>query len=313
MKKKTIKKLLLVSAVVGVMLSTTACRKPYDTPELVTVEPSQTAFLINLVGDAEAQDIFKSQDLLAKAKVASKEVQIPHRWVQTGRRGWQGEWRDSARLLLVERKPETREWTESNSTGTSASNQGIVAESSQSIGFMARMNISAQIDESDAVKFLYRYNSKSLAQILDTEIRASIETAFVEKCSKMTMEQIIVSKEAVMKEVRDKVIPTFKDRGINITVLGLKGDLTYNNPAIQESIDKKFKSINELEAQKTENERILSKAKADAEAIAMQQATIEKSLKLRELENQSEAIKKWDGKLPQYMTGKDTMMSIPIK
>ena len=64
----------------------TGCRKPYDKPELVTIEPSQTAFLVPLIGDTGNQGSFESEDLLLEAKVATKEIQIPHRWVQTGRR-----------------------------------------------------------------------------------------------------------------------------------------------------------------------------------------------------------------------------------
>ena len=71
----------------------TGCRKPYDKPEFVTIEASQTAFLIPLVGDTTEQSAFDSEELLLEHKVATKEIQIPHRWVQTGRRHWMGDWR----------------------------------------------------------------------------------------------------------------------------------------------------------------------------------------------------------------------------
>ena len=88
-----------------------ACgRKPYDKPEFVTIEASQTAFLIPLVGDSGAQGVFESEALLLEAKVATKEIQIPHRWVQTGRKTYMGEWRPSATLIVVERKPVSRSW-----------------------------------------------------------------------------------------------------------------------------------------------------------------------------------------------------------
>ena len=58
-------------------------------PELVTIEASQTAFLIPLIGDINDQGAFESEELLLEAKIATKEIQIPHRWVQLGRRlGW---------------------------------------------------------------------------------------------------------------------------------------------------------------------------------------------------------------------------------
>ena len=54
-------------------------RKPYDKPEFVTIEPSQTAFLIPLVGDTTTQSAFESEEMLLEAKIATKEIQIPHR------------------------------------------------------------------------------------------------------------------------------------------------------------------------------------------------------------------------------------------
>ena len=75
-----IKKLITLLLVI-VMACTlfTGCRKPYDKPEFVTIEASQTAFLIPLVGDTGAQSAFESEELLLEAKVATKEIQIPHR------------------------------------------------------------------------------------------------------------------------------------------------------------------------------------------------------------------------------------------
>ena len=106
-----IKKLIVLLLVI-VMTCTmfTGCRKPYDKPEFVTIEASQTAFLIPLVGDSTTQSAFESEELLIEAKVATKEIQIPHRWVQTGRRHWMGNWKPSATLIVVERKPVSRSW-----------------------------------------------------------------------------------------------------------------------------------------------------------------------------------------------------------
>lgn len=307
------KKIVLVVLIMVMVFSMTGCMRPYDKPELVTISPSQTAFLIPLQGQTSDQKEFMSEKFLQDAKVATKEIQIPHRWLQEGRMSNNGKWIPSAKLIIVERKPETREWTESQSTGTSSKNEGVTAESKESIGFMARMNCSAQIDEGNAVKFLYRYNNKTLSEIMDTEIRARVESAFVEQCSKYTLEDILLNKESIMNEVRKSVIPYFDERGITITVIGMKGEFTYLNPAIQEAIDNKFKSAQSLVTQKNENERILSKAKADAEAVAIQSQSIEKSIKLRELENQLKAIEKWDGKMPTYVSGNEgSVFGIPV-
>ena len=302
--KKT-KKLLLAGLIVGVMGSTTACVKPYDTPEFYTIEASQTAFLIPLVGDTTSQASFESEELLAQAKVATKEVQIPHRWVQTGRFGWQGEWRPSAKLIVVERTPETREWSSAKDNGTSTKNQAIYAESKESIGFSVGMNCSAQIyTEDDAVKFLYSYNNKTLEQIMDSEIRSRVESKFVEECAKYSLNEILVNKEQIMNTVREDVTNYFGDKGITITVLGMKDGIEYEDEAIQTAINDKFSSEQKLVTQENNNKVIVSKAEAEAEAqrIAAEAEAdankkIAESLTPELIEKQK--IEKWKGDVPQ--------------
>ena len=302
---KKSKKLLLTGLIVGVMGLTTACVKPYDTPEFYTIEASQTAFLIPLVGDTTSQASFESEELLAQAKVATKEVQIPHRWVQTGRFGWQGEWRPSAKLIVVERTPETREWSSAKDNGTSAKNQAIYAESKESIGFSVGMNCSAQIyTEDDAVKFLYSYNNKTLEQIMDSEIRARVESKFVEECAKYSLNEILVNKEQIMNTVREDVTNYFGDKGITITVLGMKDGIEYEDEAIQTAINEKFSSEQKLVTQENNNKVIVSKAEAEAEAQRIAaEAEADANKKLAEsltpelIEKQK--IEKWNGDVPQ--------------
>lgn len=278
----------------------TGCVKPYDKPAFVTIEPHQTAFLIPLIGDTTNQASFESEEMLMQAKVSTKEIQIPHYWVQTGRMPWTGEYRDTVALIIVDRSPVTREWSSTDGVGTSAVNQAIYAESSESIGFSAGMNCSAQIySEEDAVKFLYCYNNKPLSEIMDSEIRARVESKFVEECASRTLNEILTEKEEIMKSVRDDVTTYFAERGITITVLGMKDGLEYDDATIQKSINDKFSSEMKLTTQKNENERIISEAEAMAEANRI----LSESLTDEVLRQQM--YEKWDGKLPEVMTGAD--------
>lgn len=282
----------------------TGCVKPYDKPEFVTIEPHQTAFLIPLIGDTGNQASFESEAMLREAKVAAKEIQIPHRWVQTGRFHWRGEYRDTMALIVVDRSPVTREWSSSKDVGTSAVNQAIYAESSESIGFSAGMNCSAQIySEDDAAKFLYCYNNKPLSEIMDTEIRARVESNFVEECASRTLNDILIEKEEIMSTVRNDVTTYFAERGITITVLGMKDGLEYDDPSIQSSINDKFSSEMKLTTQENENQRIISEAEAKAEANRI----LSESLTDEVLKQQM--YEKWNGELPK-VTGGDTMIGL---
>ena len=294
------KMIALVLMLVLVCTCLCGCVRPYDKPEFVTIEPHQTAFLIPLIGDTTSQASFESEEMLLEAKVATKEVQIPHRWVQTGRRHWKGEWRPTMTLIVVDRTPVTREWSSTATSGTSTANQAIYAESSESIGFSVRMNCSAQIyTEADAAKFLYSYNNTSLSTVMDTEIRARVESKFVEECASRTLNDILIEKEAIMETVRTDVMSYFEERGITITVLGMKDGLEYDDPTIQQSINDKFSSEMKLTTQENENRRIVSEAEAKAEANRILSESITDEILKQQY------YEKWDGKLPNVMAGSD--------
>ena len=304
-----VKKLILVALMLVLCLSLAGCRKPYDKPEFVKITPSQTAFLIPLIGDSTTQSAFESEDLLAQHKVATKEIQIPHRWVQMGRMNWNGEWKPSAELIVVERKPVSRSW-DSGDNAASSANRAIFGGSSDNIGIYVGMNCTAMIEEADAVKFLYRYNNTPLETIIDNDIKKLVEDRFNIETSKYTSTELGAAKGEIMEAVKAYVIPYFKEYGITITVLGIKEDISYENPEIQKAIDAKFASEQELVIQQNKNEANIAKAEAEAQAIliaAQAQAEANKllsdSLNDRLLEQMY--YEKWNGELP-YIYGSDT-------
>lgn len=304
-----IKKLIVLLLVI-VMSCTlfTGCRKPYDKPEFVTIEASQTAFLISLVGDTTTQSAFESEDLLNEAKVATKEIQIPHRWVQTGRKHWMGDWKPAATLIVVERKPVSRSWESGSSAD--ASTKAIFGETSDQIGIYVGMNCTAMIEEKNAAKFLYRYNSTPLETVIDTDIKKLVEDRFNVETAKYTSAELGAKKGEIMEAVKDFVVPYFEEYGITITVLGMKEGVSYENDEIQKAIDAKFASEQELVIQQNKNEAALAKAEADAAATIMAaeaQATandlLSKSMTPALLEKMY--YEKWNGELP-YIYGDST-------
>lgn len=313
MKMKKLIVLLLVLIMTCTMF--TGCRKPYDKPEFVTIEASQTAFLIPLVGDSTTQSAFESEELLAEAKVATKEIQIPHRWVQTGRQPWMGEWKPSATLIVVERKPVSRSW-ESGDSAAASSNRAIFGETSDQIGIYVGMNCTAMIEEKDAAKFLYRYNNTPLETVIDTDIKKLVEDRFNIETAKYTSTELGAAKGEIMEAVKNYVIPYFKEYGITITVLGMKEGVSYENDEIQKAIDAKFASEQELVIQQNKNEANIAKAEAEAEAMIMlAEAQAEANRILAEsLTNEILAqmyYEKWNGELP-YIYGADGTPLIQI-
>ena len=298
----------LALIVVMICCLCTGCRRPYDKPEFVTIEASQTAFLIPLVGDTTTQSAFESEELLLEAKVATKEIQIPHRWVQTGRKDWQGEWKPAATLIVVERKPVSRSWESGNSVD--ASTKAIFGETSDQIGIYVGMNCTAMIEERNAAKFLYRYNNTPLETVIDTDIKKLVEDRFNIETAKYTSTELGSKKGEIMEAVKEYVVPYFEEYGITITVLGMKEGVSYENDEIQKAIDAKFASEQELVIQQNKNEANLAKAEAEAEAMIMMAEAeaaandlLSKSITPALLEKMY--YEKWDGKLP-YIYGDST-------
>jgi regulator of protease activity HflC (stomatin/prohibitin superfamily) len=287
--KKFIKYAILLTMLAIVCCSLASCRKPYDKPELVTIEPSQTAFLVPLVGDSSNQASFDSEELLSEAKVATKEIQIPHRWVQTGRRHWMGYWNASATLVVVERKPVSRSWESGDSAATSA-NKAIFGETADAIGIYVGMNCTALIEERDAAKFLYRYNNTPLETIIDTDIKKMVEDEFNRATSQYKSTELHANKTAIVESVKANVTEYFKDYGITITVLGIKEGFSFENPEIQDALDAKFASEQELVIQQNKNDANLAKAEAEAEAQVIAAEAVAKA-KLKEAQAQIEIAK----------------------
>lgn len=279
------------------------------------MSPNQSAFVIPLVGDSSDQGVFSSEEMLKKTLVATKEIQVPHRWVQTGRMSTDGEYRKSATVILVDRSPISREWTPDDKTGTDAKNQGVRAETKESIGFTASMSITAQTDENDSVKFLYHYNNGSLAQILDGEIRDRVAGDFNEQCSKYTLTDLLVHKEDIMKAIRDDVQTYYKDRGINITNLSLHDQFTYDNKNIQDAIDKTFSAQKDYEAQKATNQKNIEKAEADAKALEIQKSNLDAQIKLKQIEvedKKAEAMLEMGKNWRPSVIGGNSLFNMPL-
>ena len=313
--KKYFRIFMLAVMLVMCVLTFASCRRPYDKPEFKNIEASQTAFLVPLVGDTSDQGAFDSEELLLETKVATKEIQIPHRWVQTGRYNWSGEWRPSATLIVVERKPVSRSWESGESTADS-SNKAIFGETADNIGIYVGMNCTAMIEEKDAAKFLYRYNNTPLETIIDTDIKKMVEDRFNIETALVMSTDLGAKKGEIMEKVKTYVVDYFKDYGITITVLGLKEGISFENPEIQKALDAKFASEQDLVIQQNKNEAAIAKAQAEAEAViiaaeAQAQAnnTLAKSITDAILEQMY--YEKWDGKLPTVYGAEGTLIQMP--
>lgn len=325
------KKTLMLVGIVGLFVG--GCR-PYEKPVYEEVQSFQTAFLIPLEGNASKQAKFDSASQLEELKVAARRIPIPRRWKQTGRGWWSGEYIPTVQVIKVDRTPVTVEWEPVLDSGKK-SGDGIWVESSDSIGFSTGFRITAQVEEEDTAQYLYSYRGNSLTKVLENEVKSKVQENFANFTARHKLDDLRGKKNEMYDVTKENVIPFFKDRGITITTLAMFGGFTYENPQIQEAIDKTFiaqqekvVSAAQLAAQDDKNARIELEAKATAEAIRIEAQgkadaiKMEKEaeaegirlvtvaaeaaqknplvLKLRQLEIDKLKNEKWDGKYPSY-------------
>jgi hypothetical protein len=326
---KSMKILLVLMFIVAMSLFSSGCRKAYDIPEFKEVKNNETGFLIPLEGKTSDQTQLQSADFLKSKQVAEKRVQIMHRWNQTGRWEFTGEWIPAFRLIVVDRSPITREWTAEGTTGTDTKNQAIWAESKDSIGFSTGISITGMIQEQDSATYLYYYPSSSLAQVLDTEARARVQMAMSNFSAGFDMSELRGMKAEMMKAVTENVMKYYETRGITITTIAQFGGFCYENKKVQEAIDgvfiaQRLKEVAkaELEAQTDRNKKIETEATAQANArgmileITKKAATDPVFLEMQRIEFAKEWLKVWDGRLPQILSGGDNsglmMLNLPL-
>ena len=135
-----------------------------------------------------------------------------------------------------------------------------------------------------------------------------VEDRFNVETSQYTSTELGANKGAIMEAVKNYVIPYFKDYGITITVLGIKEDISYENPEIQKAIDAKFASEQELVIQQNKNEANIAKSEAEAKSMIMLAEAEAKANELLSNSINDKLLEKmyyerWDGKLPTIYGG----------
>ncbi len=322
-------KKFLISIVITAAAFLSGCR-PFNTPDLHIIEANETAFVVPLEGaNLSTQGQFESVEFLERSKVATKRIVVDRRWRSTGYLWLSGEYVPTARVITVSRTPVSRVWQPVRDPKNGGYMNGIDVESKDSIGFSVGINITAQVLEPETAVFLYWYPGKDLASVIDTNIRADVQIALSEQFAQWDLNTAKAKKNDAFEAVRDMIVPKYKQYGITITSFGLSGGFWFEDEVIQESINAAYaaemmvaRREQEKQAQIFENERLLSiaenqrdQAAAFAQAADSRKAQVQAEVAMMQAEALLEAVKKWDGTLPNFVTigdsGQSLLMQLP--
>jgi hypothetical protein len=253
--------------------------KDFKEDKYVDVAANETAFVVKMDGDSESVK-FDSEEALKKLQVAGKRIKIPQFFYDTGRMWYSGEWREAVQVYKVDRTPVSREWVADADRGTSGKNEGLWAESADSIEFSTGFSVTAKIEEENAAKFLYKYPSSSLADVMDSEVRSRIQSIFSTIAAKYTLNDLLRGKDlevetvdengkkvikrtkaegvvlneegtkilsgpkklAIILAVKADIVDHFSESGITITTCGMSGGFKYGDKDIQAKLNEVFKA-----------------------------------------------------------------------
>jgi hypothetical protein len=288
------KKVFLFVFAIGLLVA--SCR-PYHEEIYVEIQPNETAFLIPLEeGTQDNQMKFESAEYLETMKVAAKRVYIPTIWHQTGHIRLRGEWIPTVKVLVVDRAPETREWTEDTETGTEKVKQDINVESKESIGFGIGITCTASIPEELASTFLYYYNGKTLDEVMDNNVRSFIQDILTSEFGIRELSECQAQRKDIFNIMKTKTTEFFLERGVRIDNIGAAGEFHYLNPEIQTAINMEF--VAEKKRDAAENEVAAAQQFARAANTIAAQKDLDASILI--MEAFAEAIR--TGKLPVPQT-----------
>lgn len=306
--------LFVMLAVMSVMCTSCMFIRPYDKPEYVQIDTNETAFVIDLFAESEenAQATLTSEDYYEKHLLNEKLVQIPHKWVKTGRMRGTGKYIPKLKVVAVSNSPITGTWDDE-----------IKVETKGSQGFTVPMKYAIRVTPQDSGRFLSKFpanipvqdaRSKMLSspeKVADNQFRNIVAAELSKEFHKYEYKDVLPNRDDIVSAAIERIQEWAKEFGITIDNLAVWNGLIPDDATLQNQMDEqaklaaqvetekkrfdaeKQKKENEIELQKMEKQRILAEtenAKAEArktvetQQILAQTSNIELARKQREQE-----------------------------
>lgn len=306
--------LFAMLAVMSVMCTSCMFIRPYDKPEYVQIDTNETAFVIDLFAESEenAQATLTSEDYYKKHLLNEKLVQIPHKWVKTGRMRGTGKYIPKLKVVAVSNSPITGTWDDE-----------IKVETKGSQGFTVPMKYAIRVTPQDSGRFLSKFpanipvqdsRSKMLSSpeiVADNQFRNIVAAELSKEFHKYEYKDVLPNRDEIVSAAIERIQEWAKEFGITIDNLAVWNGLIPDDATLQNQMDEqaklaaqvetekkrfeaeKQKKENEIELQKMEKQKILAEtenAKAEArktvetQKILAQTSSIELARKQREQE-----------------------------
>lgn len=285
----------------------TGCVRPYDKPEYVEIGPNETAFVIPMFTDdnVKTEDqvhLNENVEFYQRNMVSSKLIQIPHKWIKTGRFARSGYYKGTVRVITVDLTPRSGNWLPNDKNA-------IKVETAASQGITIPMSYTIRIKPEDAALYLSYYKAVDFQSVIDTQINRFFAQEAGKSFHNVEYKDVAKQRDIILSDAVEKTKAHFKAQGITIDQLAIVDGLVYDDKSLQTNIDEQAKIQAQivLEEQKAnlitkQKANKIAEANIEADVARAKASTLDIELKraraMQEIENtkliaqaQAEAIK----------------------
>lgn len=168
-----------------------------------------------------------------------------------------------------------------------------------------KVTLNYALDPAQVVKVYTNLRQEYVQRI----IKPAMQEAVKASTARFRAEELITRREAVKAAITEALRTRLLEHGITVDTVSLT-DFDFSDEftkAIESKVTATqltLKAERDLQRIKLEAQQQIERAKAEAEALRVQKQQVTKELvDLRRIEAQMRAIEKWDGRLPQVVTG----------
>jgi len=203
-------------------------------------------------------------------------------------------------------------WTAGSDEG-SYENESIDIQTKEGLTVNADVGIQFRIDPTKANELFQTYR-KGIDEITDVVLRNAVRDTLNQLASTMTSETIYgAGKVDLIRQTTEKIQNEFKSKGILVEKLYWIGVMRLPD-RIRVALDAKIEAIQKSEQRENELREAVAQAKIDkARAEGTANQIRQEAQQLTPLTIQKMWIEKWNGKLPDWVTGSNNMMMVTPK
>lgn len=288
--------LFALTLLAAVMVSFTGCVRPYDKPEYVEVGPNETAFVIPMFTDENLKTedqihLNENVEFYKKNMVSSKLIQIPHKWIKTGRFARSGYYKGTVRVITVDLTPRSGNWLQNDKNA-------IKVETAASQGITIPMSYTVRIKPEDAALYLSYYKAVDFQSVIDTQINRFFAQEAGKAFHTVEYKDVAKQRDVILASAVDKTRDHFASQGITIDQLAIVDGLIYDDASLQTNIDEQAKMQAQivLEDQKAllitkQKANKIAEANIDADVARAKASTLDIELKRKRAEQEIENTK----------------------